>query len=342
MPDARRLRPGEPRSAGAIPQRRVPQAWPKDRPFRILAVDGGGIRGIFPAAVLAAIEHRHTGGRSVGDYFDLAVGTSTGGIITVGLGAGMDAGSLLDFYIRRGPEIFPPGQHRRVSRYYRYRYNRSALETILAEHLGERLLGESRLRLCVPAFEGAHSEVYVFKTPHHLDYKTDRFEKMVTVALATAAAPTYFRPLEHNNYVLVDGGTWANNPIMLGVVEALSSFDLSRDQIEVLSIGCGDDPYIVTEHQIDRGGLYHWSTIMFAAMRLQSLAATNQARLLLGPPNVVRIEPPHFDPPIELDDCARAKELLPAAAATATGGASDRLLRFFENPALQYVPHPAD
>jgi hypothetical protein len=252
----------------------------------------------------------------------------------------MDAASIRDLYLKRGPEIFPPGQHGRLTDLVHYVYERGALEAILGEHLGEKLFGESRLRLCVPAFEGKHSEVYVFKTPHHEDYRTDRFEKMVTVALATTAAPTYLKPLEHGGYILVDGGVWANNPIMLGVVEALISFDLSRDQIEVLSIGCGDDPYVVSEDQINKGGYWHWRTAIFAAMRLQSLSVTNQARLLLGPPKVVRIDPPQFTPAIALDDCARAAELLPSAAEAAIHSASDRLLQFFKSPALEYVPHP--
>lgn len=333
-----RLRPGEARSAGAIPHRRVPQAWPKDRPFRILSVDGGGIRGIFPAAVLADLEHRYTGGNSVANYFDLAVGTSTGGIIALGLGAGMDASDLLDLYLKRGRDIFPAGQGGGVRRYLRYRYDRDALTKVLSEKLGEKLFGESRVRLCVPAFEGKRSEVYVFKTPHHDDFKTDRHEKMITVALATAAAPTYFRPLEHGGYVLVDGGVWANNPVMLGLIEALTSFDVAREQVEVLSIGCGDEPYIVSDDQMAKGGMWHWKTVVFAAMRLQSLAATNQARLLLGPPAVVRIEPPSFAPPIDLDDCERANQLLPEAAKVAAQQHAAQLARFFDRPALPYVP----
>jgi uncharacterized protein len=79
---------------------------------------------------------------------------------------------------------------------------------------------------------------------------------------------------------------------------------------------------------------------MFGAMRLQSLAATNQARLLLGPPNVVRIDPPQFNPPIALDDVARASTLLPGAAPDAVTSAGGRLLNFFESPALDYVLHP--
>ena len=101
-----------------------------------------------------------------------------------------------------------------------YTYNREALQAVLTETLGERLFGDSQVRLCIPAFEGRHSEVFVFKTPHHADYRTDRDEGMDTVGLATAAAPTYFRPLEHGGYVLVDGGVWANNPVMLAVIEA--------------------------------------------------------------------------------------------------------------------------
>ena len=107
MSEARRLGPGEPRSAGAIPQRRVPQAWPKDRRFRILSIDGGGIRGIFPAAFLAGLERRYTGGRSIASCFDLVAGTSTGGILALGLGAGYSAAELRDLYIERGSEIFP-------------------------------------------------------------------------------------------------------------------------------------------------------------------------------------------------------------------------------------------
>jgi len=85
---ARQFRPGDPRSQGAIPQRRIPQDWPKDRRFRVLSIDGGGIKGLFPATVLAELERRYLGGASVARYFDLVAGTSTGGIIALGLGAG--------------------------------------------------------------------------------------------------------------------------------------------------------------------------------------------------------------------------------------------------------------
>jgi patatin-like phospholipase/acyl hydrolase len=320
----RELRSWGPRSAGAIPQRRVPQVWPKDRRFRILSIDGGGIKGIFPAGVLAELEARYTGERSIAEYFDLIVGTSTGGIIALGLGAGFKASTLLQLYVERGCEVFPPTgdgpfggirQWWRDTRHYaRYLYDQTALEKLLSDTLGGRLFGESTSRLCIPAFDGRHSEVFVFKTPHHADYRLDRFQKMVTVGLATAAAPSYFQPLEHEGYTLVDGGVWANNPVMLGVIEALTCFDIDRDQIDVLSLGCGDDKYVVSKPQQVRGGLWHWKGIIEAAMRLQSLAASNQARLLLGPPAVTRIDAPVFDPKLRLDDWRRSVAELPTAA----------------------------
>jgi patatin-like phospholipase/acyl hydrolase len=196
------------------------------------------------------------------------------------------------------------------------------------------LFGDSKLRLCIPAFEGRHSEVFVFKTPHHPDYKTDRFERMVNVGLATAAAPSYFRPLEHGGYTLVDGGVWSNNPVMLAVIEALICFEIGRDQIDVLSLGCGDDRYVVSPPQITHGGLWHWRKIIEAAMRLQSLAATNQAQLLLGPHAVHRLDAPTFEPPIRLDDWQRSvAALIPAGEATVASQGVKIAACFLREPA---------
>jgi predicted acylesterase/phospholipase RssA len=338
------FRPGDPRSKGAIPQRRIPQDWPKDRRFRILSLDGGGIKGLFPSTVLAELERRYLGGRSIAGYFDLVAGTSTGGIIALGLGAGLTAAEITDFYSRRGMEIFPEPTRTPIGRlrhYLHYRYEPEVLERHLTEILGDKPFGSSVIRLCVPAFEGKHSEVFVFKTPHHPDYKFDRFEPMVKVAMATSAAPTYFRPLEHNGYTLVDGGVWANNPVMLAVIEALICFDVSRDQIDILSIGCGEDPYVVSQAQIDAGGKLAWADVIFAAMRLQSLSATNQARLLLGPPAVRRIDPPANPNPIMLDDFRRSmNELVPAALEAVNDHGGQIAAHFLSEAVDPFVPVP--
>lgn len=256
---------------------------------------------------------------------------------------------MAELYLTRGPEVFPQpsdtpwGRTRAwltgARNYVLYNYERGPLESLLAAALGGKLFGDSTVRLCIPAFEGKHSEVFVFKTPHHRDYKFDRLEPMVKVALATAAAPTFFRPLEHNDYTLVDGGVWANNPVMLAVIEAMICFDLQWDQIDVLTIGCGDDPYVVSRLQSMLGGKLTWYDLIFAAMRLQSLAATNQARLLLGPPAVRRIDPPANPKPIKLDDYRRARdELIPAAQKVVDERGAQIAAALLASPADRFVP----
>jgi len=336
------------RSAGTLTKRREPLPWRRDHDLRILSIDGGGIKGIFPAAVLAGIEERLLGGGSVGRYFDLITGTSTGGIIALGLAAGLTAGAVRDLYLNHGGAIFPTPGGRFVSGMMRklrqarqlatYVYDRAPLEALLREALGERLIGDSICRLNIPAFEGRHSEVYVYKTPHHQDFRLDAKEKMITVALATAAAPTFFRSLPNDGYVMVDGGVWANNPAMIAVVDALSCFDLDRHRVSVLSIGCGADPFIVTR-KLMGGGLWHWKKVISAAMHLQSQNALGQARLLIGAERVLRIEPPAYTPPIEMDDYPRAKSLLLDAAGVAVNELENEIkARFLYGPADPYVP----
>lgn len=260
---------------------------------------------------------------------------------------------MADLYATRGDEVFPQSSEtlwgrlrsswRGARSFVQYNYERAPLEALLKDALGGKLLGDSAVRLCIPAFEGKHSEVFVFKTPHHRDYKFDRFEPMVKAALATAAAPTYFRPLEHNGYTLVDGGVWANNPIMLAVIEALICFDVDLSQIDVLSLGCGEDPYVVSPLQSILGGKLTWYDLIFAAMRLQSLSATNQARLLLGPPAIRRIDPPSNAVPIKLDDFRRSRDELVPAAAKAIDEHGDRIAAgFLAGPVVAFVPVPPD
>jgi len=81
---------------------------------QILAIDGGGIKGVFPAAFLAKIEE--TTGKRIVDHFDLIVGTSTGGIIAIGLALGLPASEILQFYESYGPKIFAGNRYVRLAR----------------------------------------------------------------------------------------------------------------------------------------------------------------------------------------------------------------------------------
>jgi patatin-like phospholipase/acyl hydrolase len=335
-----------PRSAGSLTQRRVAQPWPADRDFRILSIDGGGIRGIFPARVLAGLEERFGGGRPIAEHFDLITGTSTGGIIALALGLGRSPADIAELYEARGHEIFPPpadtwlgrwrARGRNLRNYARYRYERDALQAMLTEVLGDARFGEARHRLCIPAMEGHHGEVYVFKTPHHPDYQRDQHETMLTVACATSAAPTYFQPLDAGGYRFVDGGLWANNPIMIGVVDALSCFDVPRHGVRVLSLGNDEDSFVVDDRQVRRGGKLAWARVIEAAMSLQSQNALGQARLLLGAERVLRLAPAGVTPPIPLDDWARARSELPALARDALDRYGERIAKEFMSVRVLY------
>ncbi len=337
------------RSAGSLTTRRAQLDWPADRDFRILSIDGGGIRGIFPSAVLAGLERSHLAGASVAAYFDLIVGTSTGGIIALGLAAGLSAAEIRDLYLNRGCEIFPShgagflGRAKRRLKGARHLlshlYDEAALARLLTETFGDRKFGTARTRLCIPSFDGRHGEVFIFKTPHHPDFKKDLHEPMTKVALATSAAPTYFRPHRHGGYTFVDGGVWANNPIMIGLVEALASFTVPRERVRILSLGCGNDPYAVQDSQVTWGGIWHWRKIIFAAMSLQSQNAIGQARLLIGADRVIRVDLPPLTPAIELDDWRRATKELPSLAEAALAQYGDDIAtRFLDSFAAPYEP----
>ena len=336
--------PASRRSAGALKRRRVPLHWPDNRDFRILSIDGGGIKGMFPAAVLGALEERFLGGDSIANYFDLIVGTSTGGVISLGLGAGLNSRELLGLYRDRGREIFPPkGKFSRAvataGQLIRYSYDSEILSNVLHQYLGDKTLAQSQNRLCIPSSEGQHGDVYVFKTPHHPDYRLDAKEKMLTVALATSAAPTFFRVLEHNGYKFVDGGIWCNNPTMIALVEALSAFDVRREQIKILSLGCGSTPFKTNRRMIRLGGFAAWWKIIFAAMHFQSVTALGQAGLLIGQDRITRIDAPVADRPIGLDDWKRATtELLPAAQESVDLSGESIASAFLTSLAERYEP----
>lgn len=310
QPDERASGPTR-RSSHQLRHVRQPLPWPDDRPFRILSIDGGGIKGVFPAGLLARAEREFLGGAPAGEYFDLIAGSSTGGIIAAALGIGISAQEILTNYLSHGASVFPSasGPLAKAKRAYsnirglwRYRYEREPLQKQLDELFGERTLAHSARRLCIPAFDGSYNEVHVFKTPHHPDFRLDWKERLVDVALATAAAPTYFSVYRHQGRQFADGGIWANNPILVGLVDALACHRLSRRSVHILSLGCGDGDLPFSQGQQFRGGLWHWRNVVEAAIRLQGQNAEGLARALVGSDQVVRVGPEGAAAEVRLDD----------------------------------------
>ena len=204
------------RSDGTRQTLRPRQPWPRDKPFRVLSIDGGGILGLLPCIVLAEIEDRFLGGEPIGNHFDMITGTSTGGIIALGLGQRKTAREVSRLYLERGTLIFPPGNRltrtiRSLRQWGLYAYDRDVLANELRREFGLERFGSSIVPTCIPSFEGRYGEPYVFKTPHHPDYQRDQHETLVDVGLSTAAAPTFFSSIRRNGYVFADGGIWAQS-----------------------------------------------------------------------------------------------------------------------------------
>lgn len=284
--------------------------------FQILSLDGGGIKGIFSAAILAAIE----GDLSVKieDHFDLIVGTSTGGIIALGLGLGLNPQQIVDFYVKNGTTIFNNTCNLRSVLHWAVRkFSQKNLSAALNDPnvLGNKTLGESRKRLVIPSYNMEADEVYLFKTPHHERLRRDWKVPAWQVALATSAAPTYFPASRHIDHMRhIDGGVWANNPTMVGVVEAISMLNVSLDQIHVLSLGTSDE-VIRRPSRLNWGGKLIWGNhAARLIMRGQSLGIHNQARHLLGDDKVYRVDPRVPDGLFGLDKADMGKVLLAKAA----------------------------
>lgn len=273
---------------------------------RILALDGGGIKGAFAASFLQTIEENT--GKRIADHFDLIAGTSTGGIIALGLGLGMSAKEILQFYVNDGPRIF--GQQNPLDEYgwlsrcaskFEWMLNRgkqiaapkydpSQLKKALERAFQSKRLGDSSVRLVIPAYHADKEDVYVFKTKHHQRLQMDWKESAVNVALATAAAPTYFQahPMP-SGAPLIDGGIWANNPAGLAAVEARSVLGWKDDDLYIVRLGCTEE---VLDIPVESGyaGLLMKSTALF--MQGQSRGADGTAMLLSDH----RQEAPRFFP----------------------------------------------
>jgi hypothetical protein len=289
-----------------------------DSTFRILSIDGGGIRGILPAAFLSTIESET--GRRVVDHFDLIAGTSTGGIIALALGLGISAEEIVGFYEKFGPEVFSqhPGRFSKIRHLFRPRYDsdklRGALETVFANSK----IGESKTRLVIPATDAGSGDVYIFKTAHSVKFSTDYKKLASEAAMATAAAPTFFRQfLASDGVRLLDGGLWANNPTMVAVVEAMSVLGRSANELRILSLGNATSPLMLDKEKGDKGGRLAWIQIAEWFLAGQSLASVKQAGLLVGKENLLRVEYSTKSGVYSLDDVKAASDLKGAASVLA-------------------------
>ncbi len=237
--------------------------------IKILSIDGGGVRGIIPAVLLAEIEKRT--GRSIADCFDLLAGTSTGAIITAGLALPNENGKpkysakeAVQFYKKEARNAF------KKSLWYTLlhlgnilgpKYEKEGLESVLEKYFGDTHLKDALTELLIPSYELESREAFFFKKAHAVDEDLDFLIK--DIVLAASAAPTFFppkkltHPITRATMAMIDGGVFANNPAMCALVEAMRMWP--KESYLVLSVGTGRLDLPITFNKAMSWGLVKWA-----------------------------------------------------------------------------------
>jgi predicted acylesterase/phospholipase RssA len=267
-------------SAGAAPapHNDTPQQPAHPPPLRVLAIDGGGIRGILPAMVLADLERRTN--RPIIDLFDLIVGTSTGGLVALALSCPDAEGKprhtardIVKLYDVEGKRVFSRSvwhKIRSVGALAEGKYPSGGIEGVLQDYFGECRLKDALADVVVPAYEIERRMPFFFKTANakqksYYDYP------MKNVIRAATAAPTYFEPMQvqidgpNDYYALVDGALFAYNPGMCAYVEALNRFP-DRDSVIMVSLGTGKLTRRLPYDEVKDWGAARWAQPAFALM----------------------------------------------------------------------------
>lgn len=239
--------------------------------FKILSIDGGGIKGLYSAKVLSVFEKSF--GTNLSDHFDLICGTSTGGLIALAASIGIPMSNVVKFYKEHGNEIFASklkhfGKLGNVLLGIRQavctsKYKQKPLREALEKVFGSRKICESNNLLCIPAYNLTNAQPRIFKR----DYKSldrDNNTSYVDVGLATSAAPTYFPIKEIDNNDYVDGGVFANNPVLVGLTEYMYMWSNKNmfDGVDILSVSSCENSLAWSPKHLRRS-FFKWRDNLF-------------------------------------------------------------------------------
>lgn len=264
----------------------------------ILSIDGGGIRGIIPAAILAEIEKRTR--KPVCELFDYIAGTSTGGIIAAMLATPGDKGNPMftaeqvkSMYIELGSNVFHSSFIRKIltlGGILGTRYSSRRLEKYLKEYLKGTRLHSTLTKLIVPSYDTESCSPWFFKTTKALRYKgTLDDPELSSVVRATTAAPTFFPPLKLDGHCFIDGGVVTNNPSLCAYAEARKLNP--KDEIIIVSLGTGRLLEFHKYSEIKNWGALNWAIPIFNVLSNSSSTTVDyQMKTLLGKDHYFRFE----------------------------------------------------
>lgn len=228
--------------------------------LKILSLDGGGVRGYLSAKILANIEQllneSNNENINIGQRFDLIAGTSTGGIIACALSIGKSAKEIFNLYETLIPEVFIA----KNDGVFKSKYSSDVLKEKLSEILGNNTLADVITDICITSVDVENSSPRFHKSSYFGRNAIRLDEKLIDLALATSAAPTYF-PLVNTLHStnLTDGGMVANNPSLVALIDAMELTGNNLNNISLISIGTGEQchmPYDV--ESLKDGGKQDW------------------------------------------------------------------------------------
>jgi uncharacterized protein len=258
--------------------------WTEERPFQALALTGGGFRGLFTARALQEMED-HVG-EPIGRRFDLSYGTSIGGIIALAVAFEVPMQRVVRAFEQSGEKIFPTrdkpkGKVAKALDIYQHwdrpRYTSQALREVITSLIPEdATLNDAIHAVGIPAVNVTSGKPQVFKTRHKEEWTRDWKYKVVDVALATSAAPTFFELAELDGQRYADGGLYANAPDLLALHEAEYFFDVPSTAVRILSVGTTTNMYSLSFESGRELGIQGWMD----DNRLFSVTISSQQQLV--------------------------------------------------------------
>lgn len=228
----------------------------------VLALSGGGYRGLFTIRVLRKLEE--TLNKPISEHFDIITGTSIGGVIALGIAAGINLEKMERLFIEQGNAIFPKPiqgkKYRKYKAFFSPIHSATGLKKVLRDLFANKRMADlEHAFVIVPAANLTSGKPKMFKTPHSDEIFLDSKLKVVDVALATSAAPVYFpiHKIDDLKTRFADGGLVGNAPGLFGWLEAEEYLGVDRQNISVLAVGTlGGAPNISSKADVEQGARF--------------------------------------------------------------------------------------
>lgn len=272
--------------------------------FRILCVDGGGVKGIVAATIIARIQSKYN---DFIESVDMFSGTSTGSIISCGLAIGMSTEDVINLYMNCGKTVFKRNI-RHIFSLTGSKYSNDGLKNMLNATFKNKKIGDVKKKILIPTFCLCSSDEprrWKPKFFHNFGEDVDKDCLLSDVILQSCSAPTYFPA--YNGHI--DGGVVSNNPSMAALCQAIDpryKDSPKIDNINLLSIGTGES-YRFIENPNYNFGIVDTSSIVKILLGGTESVPDYQCKVILG--EMYKRIDPFIEKDVNMDDYKKVSYL---------------------------------